>query len=70
MNTKWTLMERLLMSSGVAYLGIGLILAVWSAFTWSKTGVYGPPVLVFLQNMLLWPIWLPAAIAMSHGSSH
>jgi len=65
-------MKRIFLLIGIVgiVLGIGLILAVWSAFTWSKTGVYGPPVLVFLQNMLLWPIWLPAAIAMSHGSSH
>ena len=61
---------KLLLAAVATYLGIGLILAIWAASMWPKTGVYGPPVLVFLQNMLLWPLWLPATMAMSRGSSH
>lgn len=61
---------KLLRAGTATYLGIGLLVASWAASTWPK-GVVHEPVLVFLQNMLLWPIWLPAVIAMGGGrSSH
>lgn len=36
------------------YLGIGFVFSAWAATTWPEGVVW--PVLVFIQNMVFWPM--------------
>jgi hypothetical protein len=44
-----------------AYLLVGLIWSLFATTTWPKDGVVWPA-LVFIQNMVLWPIGLAAYV--------
>ena len=66
MSARRGLLGKLVFGAVVAYLGIGLMVASWTTTRWAKGGVHQPAE-VFLRDMLLWPLWLPAILITWRG---